>query len=227
KGSRKKKEKEPGGIRKWVPLIAGCIFTVLLLMGAILARYLGYLPAIKVEMLIAAGIFTACLIVLLGYVIPDDGEPLERTLPEEYIQPEKTERTEEEVPVERRNVGLKRYSRIPSGEYGETVILSSEPVRGPATLVSREPGELATIYLQEELTLVGKMETAADAVIDLPTVSRLHAKIRKKGEDYFLSDLNSRNGTAVNGRMLRADEEYLLQEEDQVDFAQARYIFLK
>ena len=35
------------------------------------------------------------------------------------------------------------------------------------------------------------------------------------------------NGTAVNGRMLSGDEEYLLHDQDQVDFAEAGYIFLE
>ena len=111
--------------------------------------------------------------------------------------------------------------------FGETVVLSANIVAGPATLVSREAGELATIYLQEELTVIGKMETAADAVIDLPTVSRIHAKIRKRDGEYYLTDLNSRNGTSVNGKMLKGAEEYCLQDQDEVDFAQARYVFLK
>ena len=65
-------------------------------------------------------------------------------------------------------------------DYGETVVLSAGTVSGPASLVSKEPGELATIYLNEDLTVIGKLETACDAVISLPTVSRIHAKIRKK-----------------------------------------------
>ena len=107
------------------------------------------------------------------------------------------------------------------------MVLSMNVQAGPASLVSREPGELATIYLNEELTVIGKLENACDAVIDLPTVSRVHAKVRKREEEYYLTDLNSRNGTSVNGRLLRPEEEYLLQAEDEVDFAQARYIFLK
>ena len=112
-------------------------------------------------------------------------------------------------------------------DYGETVVLSVGAVTGPASLVSKEPGELATIYLNDDLTVIGKLETACDAVINLPTVSRIHAKIRKKEENYFLTDMNSRNGTAVNGRLLLPDEEYQLEAEDEVDFAQARYIFLE
>ena len=98
---------------------------------------------------------------------------------------------------------------------------------GTASLVSREPGELPTVYLERELTVIGKLEQASDVVISLPTVSRVHARIRKTGENYYLADLNSRNGTSVNGRLLGAEEEYFLQDEDQVDFAQARYVFLK
>ncbi len=96
-----------------------------------------------------------------------------------------------------------------------------------ASLVSREPGELATIFLEQDLTVIGKLENAADAVIPRATVSRVHARIRKEEEGYFLADLNSRNGTSVNGRMLRANEEYQLQDEDEVDFAEARYVFIK
>ena len=111
-------------------------------------------------------------------------------------------------------------------DYGETVVLSAGAVSGPASLVSKEPGELATIYLNEDLTVIGKLENACDAVIDLPTVSRIHAKIRKREEAYYLTDMNSRNGTSVNGRLLRPEEEYQLEPEDEIDFAQARYIFL-
>ena len=111
--------------------------------------------------------------------------------------------------------------------YGETVVLSAGQLSGTASLVSREPGELPTVYLERELTVIGKLEQASDVVISLPTVNRVHARIRKTGENYYLADLNSRNGTSVNGRMLGAEEEYFLQDEDQVDFAQARYVFLR
>lgn len=123
--------------------------------------------------------------------------------------------------------GFKERGQEKSENYGETVVLSAGIVSGPASLVSREPGELAPIYLNEDLTVIGKLENACDAVINLPTVSRIHAKIRKREDAYYLTDMNSRNGTVVNGKLLLPDEEYQLQPEDEVDFAQARYIFLE
>ena len=147
--------------------------------------------------------------------------------------PEQVSAWQKEMPEKRRERNEKVREEQSGTEYdqqemyGETVVLSAGQLSGPASLVSREPGELAPIYLERELTVIGKLEQASDAVISLPTVSRVHARIRKTGEEYYLADLNSRNGTSVNGRMLKADEEYLLQDEDQVDFAQARYVFLK
>ena len=133
-------------------------------------------------------------------------------------------KVKQQIPTEEKRE--KRLYEQSHPDYGETVVLSAGAVSGPASLVSKEPGELATIYLNEDLTVIGKLENACDAVIDLPTVSRIHAKIRKREEAYYLTDMNSRNGTSVNGCLLRPEEEYQLEPEDEIDFAQARYIFL-
>ena len=133
-------------------------------------------------------------------------------------------KVKQQIPTEEKRE--KRLYEQSHPDYGETVVLSAGAVSGPSSLVSKEPGELATIYLNEDLTVIGKLENACDAVIDLPTVSRIHAKIRKREEAYYLTDMNSRNGTSVNGRLLRPEEEYQLEPEDEIDFAQARYIFL-
>ena len=138
--------------------------------------------------------------------------------------------TEKRNPVSEKltkDVEKRKKTEEVSEGFGETMVLSSGAVKGPATLVSREPGELATIYLDQDITVIGKLKTAADAVINVPTVSRIHAKIRRRDGEYYLTDLNSRNGTSVNGQILKNGEDRLLEDEDEVDFAQARYIFLK
>lgn len=149
----------------------------------------------------------------------------------EYVdEPDREEAEKSAAEVEKLRDEIKKEAEKPDlwagGAFGETVVLSAAR-SGQVSLVSREPGELAPIYLTEELTVIGKMENASDAVIPMPTVSRIHAKIRRREGEYYLTDLNSRNGTSVNGRMLKGDEEYLLKNEDEVDFAQARYVFLK
>lgn len=147
---------------------------------------------------------------------------------ENIVSKEKTERDTgvlERTPLQLHPGKIQANESVKN--FGETVVLSMNSTHGPPSLVSREPGELATIYIEKELVVIGKLQTASDAVIDLPTVSRVHAKIKKKEGSYYLTDLNSRNGTTVNGRLLKAEEEYCLQNEDEVAFAQARYVFLE
>ena len=47
----------------------------------------------------------------------------------------------------------------------------------------------------------------------------------EKGGDYFLTDLNSTNGTKVNGKLLAANEEIMLKEGDEVQIAEEKYFW--
>jgi pSer/pThr/pTyr-binding forkhead associated (FHA) protein len=42
-----------------------------------------------------------------------------------------------------------------------------------------------------------------DVVLDDPKVSRFHAEIFKREGQYFISDLNTANGTKVGGKTIR------------------------
>ena len=210
---------------------------LLALAGVTIAISGGYLPHQDISVLLGivlagmGGIMLAVVIIRKAKAVYKQPQRKSREKPqlsETFVRPPVNEILQEGSEDSIKTMMEKKSPhREREEDFGETVVLSAGVVSGPASLVSREPGELAPIYLQEELTVIGKLENACDAVIDLPTVSRIHAKIRKREEEYYLSDMNSRNGTVVNGRLLLPEEEYRLQEEDEVDFAQARYIFLK
>ena len=55
------------------------------------------------------------------------------------------------------------------------------------------------------------------------TVSRLHARINKADDVYYIEDLNSRNGTWVNGKLLHYMEKVSLQHGDVIAFADERF----
>ena len=250
---KKDKKKEESDFQKcsneWTGALL-CVFTAAVLIILLILRYLGYLPGIPAEAIFGGAIILLALAAFLSWTAEKKKQKkqmsaewrkkVKRELDDTYESSSEKRRKErnsedlyeaDSVQEKMPEWGDGKY-KMPeqTGEtenYGETVVLSAGQTEGPARLVSREPGELATIYLDRDLMVIGKMENAADAVISLPTVSRIHAKIRKVDEEYYLSDLNSRNGTSVNGRLLKTGEEYQLQDEDQVEFAQARYIFLK
>ena len=214
------------------------VLAAILLCGIAAITLMGYLPYLETGTILGIIIVLVACVMLFVYVSKikkkpgalRQGREEERDKPKGITGKVSTDQTDQsqntiKSVVKSTNKPVVKSSQL-HADYGETVVLSAGAVSGPASLVSKEPGELATIYINEDLTVIGKLETACDAVISLPTVSRIHAKIRKKEDAYYLTDMNSRNGTAVNGRLLLPDEEYQLEPEDEVDFAQARYIFL-
>lgn len=252
KRKKDKKKEEPDfqkSSNEWTGALL-CVLIAAVLIILLIFRYLGYLPGIPAEAIFGGAIILLALAAFLSWTAEKKKQKkqmsaewrkkVKRELDDTYESSSEKRRKErksedlyeaDSVQEKMPEWGDEKY-KMPeqTGEtenYGETVVLSAGQTEGPASLVSREPGELATIYLDRDLMVIGKMENAADAVISLPTVSRIHAKIRKADDEYYLSDLNSRNGTSVNGRLLKTGEEYQLQDEDQVEFAQARYIFLK
>lgn len=219
----------------WKIILECCAGGMAILVLSVL-KMLGYLPRISLIEILGGILLFMGTAMVVTFVYSIRKRETESGQMEENRMEEKKDKksfssiplnTKTEMSEKKESPAEEELSSLEQGYFGETTLLSSSKAAGPASLVSREPGELATIYLKEDLTVIGKMATASDAVIDLPTVSRMHAKIRKRDQDYYLTDLNSRNGTAVNGKLLKADEEYCLQDQDEVDFAQARYVFLK
>jgi sigma-B regulation protein RsbU (phosphoserine phosphatase) len=58
------------------------------------------------------------------------------------------------------------------------------------------------IELHAPSILLGRHETC-DLVLDDPAVSRRHARIERRTDGFYLSDLHSLNGTTLNGRRVR------------------------
>ena len=58
-----------------------------------------------------------------------------------------------------------------------------------------------TFFLEKEEYTIGR-ELINDLIISDPEVSRKHARIFKKGEQYLIEDLGSTNGTFYSGRRI-------------------------
>lgn len=79
--------------------------------------------------------------------------------------------------------------------------------------------------LTEDSFVFGTKEGSVDGILHSKAVSRMHARIRKEGTDYFLEDLNSKNGTWLNGELLDYKTKYPLKKNDKICFADEEYIF--
>lgn len=117
--------------------------------------------------------------------------------------------------------------KSPEISVGETVVLYKSAESEYPMLICEEQGQAPPIVLNRDMVVVGKMDGVSDVLLDRPLISRLHARIQKKGQGYWIADLNSRNGTFINGNKLAKEEERLLQPEDKVTFADINYRFVE
>lgn len=111
-------------------------------------------------------------------------------------------------------------------EEKNTQLLSdcAEPEEKNASLesTSRERKNIDIPYVP---FLIGKNSEMSDFVLDYPTVSRMHLRIDKKEEVYIFTDMNSTNGTTVNGYRLEANETVSVKEGDMIQIAGLGYRF--
>lgn len=170
------------------------VLAAILLCGIAATTLMGYLPYLETGTILGIIIVLVACVMLFVYVSKikkkpgalRQGREEERDKPKGITGKVPTDQTDQsqntiQSVVKSTNKPVAKSSQL-HADYGETVVLSAGAVSGPASLVSKEPGELATIYINEDLTVIGKLETACDAVISLPTVSRIHAKINDLSE---------------------------------------------
>ena len=73
---------------------------------------------------------------------------------------------------------------------------------------------------------IGKERSRVNYCIsDNTSVSRCHARISRKGSQYFVADMNSTNFTFVNGVKVVPGQEVALKDNDTVRFADEDFEF--
>src|SRR5688500_11163671 len=84
------------------------------------------------------------------------------------------------------------------------------------------PGQ--QFLLERERSVLGR-HPECDIWLDVGAVSRNHAHVLQPGNDHFVEDLKSRNGTYVNGELIRG--RHRLKDQDQVKICDLLFTFLE
>jgi pSer/pThr/pTyr-binding forkhead associated (FHA) protein len=77
-----------------------------------------------------------------------------------------------------------------------------------------------TFYLEGPVFSIGR-RSANDITLEDWFVSRHHCRIRNEGEQHMIEDLNSANGTYVNGERVKAGA---LKEESVIEIGASRFL---
>ncbi len=90
-----------------------------------------------------------------------------------------------------------------------------------ARLAIQTPTGTWELPLEQEALLIGR-QSDCDVVLSLERVSRQHARIERRGDAFWLRDLDSTNGTFLAGRRI---EEQPLHDGDTVRIGDAQLVF--
>lgn len=83
--------------------------------------------------------------------------------------------------------------------------------------------ESVGVELDKEVIVIGR-HPACEISLPLTNVSRNHSRVVRQGDEYFIEDLQSTNGTYVNGvRVVRC----VLRNNDQIQVGDARILFIE
>lgn len=82
-----------------------------------------------------------------------------------------------------------------------------------------------TIIITEFPFFIGKLKKNVDYCLKKEVISRYHAKLTLEENRYYLTDLNSMNGTFLNGTALQTYEKMEIKNNDEIAFANICYRF--
>ncbi len=116
------------------------------------------------------------------------------------------------------------YSDQESDSDSEGTIYVELPLEENTRRLISETGQVFHV-INEDSLVIGKKEEEVDLYVGDEGISRMHARIFRNGDDYFLEDLNSTNGTFKNGLRLKPYEQRKLEKGDEIKFAARKLIF--
>ncbi|MHB1453302.1 MAG: FHA domain-containing protein [Saccharofermentanales bacterium] len=82
------------------------------------------------------------------------------------------------------------------------------------------------MYILVDDFLIGRDRTRVDFRIDSISIGRVHARIIRRHNSFFMEDLDSINGTYIDKRKLKKNSEYLLPDKCRIRFAGQEYFFI-
>lgn len=123
------------------------------------------------------------------------------------------------------------------GEFVTEEDIQEEVVRNPTVCLMAQEESIQNQFIyqgadrsrdfccKEGKMILGSSIEESDICIPLPLVSRVHARVEVKEEGTFIEDMNSKNGTHVNGELLQYRKKCKLEKGDIISLAGESYSF--
>lgn len=113
-------------------------------------------------------------------------------------------------------------------DHDKTIIqaIGEEGRKNQCYLVPEEQGQ-EIISLGAFPFFIGRFQKDTNSLKKKKNISRMHSKIEQMGEQFFITDLNSTNGTFINEKRIEGNQRIALVEGDKISFADIPYYFTR
>lgn len=103
----------------------------------------------------------------------------------------------------------------------ESAKVSAPPYLRVISGAEKLPGITETLVISDD-TLIGRADEC-QIKIDDPFVSSEHARIYRKGKNFYIADMGSHNGTYINGKLIHKPE--LIEDGDEIMIQDVQLVF--
>ncbi|MCT4597593.1 MAG: FHA domain-containing protein [Vallitalea sp.] len=104
--------------------------------------------------------------------------------------------------------------------YNENLHIEIKPY-----LLSKDDDIINKITISSTPYIIGKLNGQVDFIIKNSSVSRIHCKIIKEEDIYYIIDLNSKNGTYLDEERLISNRKYQLYDGSRITISNCDYTF--
>ena len=116
----------------------------------------------------------------------------------------------------------RRVFEIKDEEISNTVLLTDKRIKNSGRIL-RSTNGMEDIEIGYLPFIIGKQDRICDYVLDAEGVSRLHLQFFEKENTLYVRDLNSRNGTYINGKKLENEENMEMNNGDNINICGINY----
>ena len=146
---------------------------------------------------------------------------------EEYSNNALSKESYNNIPMEKNKIKYFEQVSVLGSESDDTELLYSnnEGEEKLATLINCSDENYERITIWKNNFIIGRLREKVDYPIQNQTVGKVHAKIIMDKSNFYLIDMNSKNGTKINGKKIEANKKYKLSDGDKIVFSNVEYEF--
>jgi len=120
----------------------------------------------------------------------------------------------------------KKSVQVPiKSNVNETVFLGNATLRHPHLQIIKDSG-IEDVVVDKPSFIIGRLDEQVDYVHSNNAIGKVHAEIITRVGCYYLKDLNSKNGTYINGKRIDSNKEYEIKNNDKITLANSEFVFI-